>query len=69
MLYAIRNDKTGRYIALDQDSGYYPYETDLELAHFWKDIRPLIEYIGHFPKEDWSIYECEVLLRCRVSNL
>ena len=32
-IYVIKNNETGKYIAIDRPSGGYPYDVDLEYAY------------------------------------
>lgn len=36
-MYVIKNDATGRFIAIDNSSGGYPYDTEIHTAKFWHD--------------------------------
>lgn len=57
MKYVIKNYKTGKYINIDQSSGGYPYQTDIENAKFWYNRKLVLDYIKIFSNEPWELHE------------
>lgn len=54
--YVIKNDNTGQYIGMDQTSGGYPYDTEIEKALIWYDKDEAFDYKRMFPREHWSLH-------------
>lgn len=58
-------DNEGRYIALDSDSGGYPYKVDnIFRAEIWSNRKAAFEYRSHF--EDWDLYEVKDIVLEKV---
>ena len=58
-------DTIGNYIAIDNDSGGYPYTTEnIFRAHIWKDRKEAFKYRSHF--EDWELYEIKDVIMEKV---
>lgn len=53
--YIIKNNKTGEYIAIDQASGGYPYDTDIFNAKIWHTKQEAREYNKMSFNHDWSL--------------
>ena len=67
MNYVIRNNKKGgysRYIAIDNASGGYPYETTIRNAHIFDSEVSVLEYYNacKITNPDWVICKLEYLV-------
>jgi len=56
-IYIILDKNSNKYIALDRDSGGYPYQTEIHLAKFWANLVAAEEYLKLFPRENWEILQ------------
>lgn len=59
--YIIKNTKTNKYIAIDNSSGGYPYETEWYNASVWSGINEAKNYKSvfsnnQFNSNDWKIF-------------
>jgi len=54
-IYVIKNNETGKFIAVDQPSGGYPYDVDIEYAHIF--TKPEAQRYWGVMKADWSLHE------------
>ena len=52
--FVIKNNKTNKYIDIDQTSGGYPYDTELINCKKFQ-LEEAIEYKNIFKNEDWKI--------------
>ena len=59
--YVIFNNKTNRFIGVDQETGGNPYDCDLDYAKFWEKKSDAREYYEMFKLEDWELHEVYVL--------
>jgi hypothetical protein len=55
-MYVIKNDDTGKFIAIDNSSGGYPYDTEIHNAKFWHDKDDAFRYKNVFKNEKWSLH-------------
>ena len=55
-MYVIKNDATGKFIAVDNSSGGYPYDTEIHTAKFWYDKDDAFRYKNVFKNEKWSLH-------------
>lgn len=43
-------DDAEKFVAIDRDSGGYPYAVDIDRAHDFRHVEQAVEYRGHFKK-------------------
>lgn len=57
-IWVIRNGN--KFIALDERSGGYPYDTEFWNAKRFRSLKEAVSYatIG-IPKDSWEIYQCD----------
>lgn len=55
-IYVIKNNETGKYIAIDRASGGYPYDVGIEHAHTFNNKEEPRQYMETM-KADWSLHE------------
>ena len=58
--FASYNTKADVFVALDERSGGYPYQTTLEKAQDFKTIEAAVKYASNF--EDFSVIEVTVVM-------
>ena len=67
--YIFINSNTVKYIAMDQNSGGYPYETDRwQDVKIWPTILAAQEYYSHFKNENWILWEVLGLDKTKIAN-
>lgn len=54
--YVIKNNSTGEFIAIDNNSGGYPYDTSLHQAKIWFSKEDAFRYKNMSCNEDWSLH-------------
>ena len=59
--YVIKNNSTGEFIAVDNSSGGYPYNTSLHQAKIWFSKEDAFRYKNMFHNEDWSLHIIKLL--------
>ena len=55
-IYVIKNNETGKYIAIDRPSGGYPYDVSIEYAQTFYNKEEPRKYMETM-KADWSLHE------------
>ena len=62
--YVIVDNKTKKYIAIDQSSGGYPYESNLA-SKIWSSKAEAKKYADMFGErsENWSLHTLEVSIK------
>jgi hypothetical protein len=58
--YVLKNEKTGKFINIDRESGGYPYDTELIYAKFFSSISEAGEYNDMFKKERWKLGKLKI---------
>lgn len=58
-IYVIKNNETNKWIGVDETSGGYPYDTDIERAEIFYDKESAIKY-RNVMKANWSLFKLEV---------
>lgn len=61
--YSWLKDEDELYVALDSNSGGYPYAVAVDCAHGFKDVADAIRYIGHF--KNMEVVELEMQFTVR----
>ena len=57
MEYVIKNKNTKKFIAIDANSGGYPYEVDKAIqAKLWDNTKKANEYRDIFHNNDWELH-------------
>ena len=58
--YVLKNNKTGKYIGIDNASGGYPYDCDLTGAKIWTDKKQAKGYAETFPNKELTLHKLKV---------
>ena len=58
-MYVIKNNETGKWIAVDKASGGHPYDTDIQRAEIFYSKKRAQDY-RNVMKADWSLYRLEM---------
>lgn len=59
-MFLIYDPKTDKYIALDVNSGGYPYQTEWYRAKFWTNLEEAIGYRKTMRAWEWEIHRVEL---------
>jgi hypothetical protein len=58
--YVLKNNKTGKYIGIDNASCGYPYECELTDAKIWTDKKQAKNYADTFPNKEVTLHRIKV---------
>lgn len=58
--YVLKNNKTSKYIGIDNASGGYPYDCDLTGAKIWTDKKQAKSYADTFPNKQLTLHKIKV---------
>ena len=55
-IFVLKNNKTGKYIGVDNNSGGYPYDCEINVAKIWTDKNKAKNYANSIKDKEITLH-------------